>query len=268
MRQVEKRVLGMPGDRRRSTPASASSRAARNEITEDAVGVDPVRVRRLARARGRRSASWTSIRAMTGIPGVVVEVTAPQRRPADRQADPGAALARSIPTGLPDAAKQGRRHRCAKRPGRQRPRRRPAAARHRLEARGRPGRGRASTAPARRTVGTAVQLVTNGLKLTEYRPAGTDEAVDILRAPPGGPAQPRPARRAARPDPVRLVPIGNFVERNAGADASASSTASTATRVDHGLGQRRRGRADRQGAAGGRRRARRRPISAPASPGS
>src|SRR5690606_12764434 len=29
-------------------------------------------------------------------------------------------------------------------------------------------------------VGTAVQLVTNGVKITEYRPAGVDKAVDII----------------------------------------------------------------------------------------
>ena len=29
-------------------------------------------------------------------------------------------------------------------------------------------------------VGTALQLVTNGIKATEYRPAGSDKAVDIL----------------------------------------------------------------------------------------
>src|SRR5690606_3853788 len=34
------------------------------------------------------------------------------------------------------------------------------------------------------SVGTVVQLVTTGLKLTEYRPAGADDAVDIrLRLP-------------------------------------------------------------------------------------
>jgi multidrug efflux pump len=63
------------------------------------------------------------------------------------------------------------------------------------------------------TVGAALQLVTNGLKATEYRPADSDKAVDILvRFPPD-------RRSLDQLDDLRvqtqvgLVPIGNFVER-------------------------------------------------------
>ena len=63
------------------------------------------------------------------------------------------------------------------------------------------------------TVGTAVQLVTNGVKVTEYRPSDTDKAVDILVRFPSRAAQPRPDRRAAHQTPAGSVPIGNFVER-------------------------------------------------------
>jgi multidrug efflux pump len=65
------------------------------------------------------------------------------------------------------------------------------------------------------TVGSAIQLVTNGLKATEYRPVDSDKSVDILvRFPPD--------RRSldAIDDlrvqtPVGHVPIGNFMQRTA-----------------------------------------------------
>ncbi|MPZ36962.1 MAG: AcrB/AcrD/AcrF family protein [Rhizobiales bacterium] len=63
------------------------------------------------------------------------------------------------------------------------------------------------------TVGAAVQLVTNGLKATEYRPADSDKAVDILvRFPPE-------RRSLDQIDALHIqtesghVPIGNFVKR-------------------------------------------------------
>ena len=63
------------------------------------------------------------------------------------------------------------------------------------------------------TVGAAVQLVTNGLKATEYRPADSDKAVDILvRFPPD-------RRSLDQIDELHIqtpsghVPIGNFVQR-------------------------------------------------------
>lgn len=62
-------------------------------------------------------------------------------------------------------------------------------------------------------VGNAVQLVTNGTKITEYRPSETDKSVDILvRFPPD-------RRSLDQIDDLRVqtavghVPIGNFVER-------------------------------------------------------
>ncbi len=64
-------------------------------------------------------------------------------------------------------------------------------------------------------VGTAVQLVTNGVKLTEYRPATADKPVDVLlRFPPG-------KRSLDQLDdmlvntPVGPVPIGTLVKREA-----------------------------------------------------
>jgi multidrug efflux pump len=63
------------------------------------------------------------------------------------------------------------------------------------------------------TVGTALQLVTNGVKVTEYRPSDSDKAVDILLRFPGD------RRSLDEIDELRIqttvghVPIGNFVER-------------------------------------------------------
>jgi multidrug efflux pump len=63
------------------------------------------------------------------------------------------------------------------------------------------------------TVGSAVQLVTNGLKATEYRPVDSDKSVDILIRFPSD------RRSLDQIDDLRVqtpaghVPIGNFVER-------------------------------------------------------
>ena len=63
------------------------------------------------------------------------------------------------------------------------------------------------------SVGTVVQLVTTGLKLSDYRPAGTDDAVDIrLRLP-------EDRRTLSMLDQLRIetsqgaVPLSNFVSR-------------------------------------------------------
>ena len=65
------------------------------------------------------------------------------------------------------------------------------------------------------SVGSVVQLVTTGLKLTDYRPAGADDAVDIrLRLP-------EDRRTLSALDQLRIetaqgsVPISNFVTRKA-----------------------------------------------------
>ncbi len=63
------------------------------------------------------------------------------------------------------------------------------------------------------TVGTAVQLVTNGVKVTEYRPADSDKSVDIIVR------FPQDRRNLDEIDALRVqmpsgnVPVGNFVSR-------------------------------------------------------
>ena len=188
---------------------------------------DPVRVRRLAARARRRTRSWTAIRAKTAdIPGILVEVTAPRAGPPtgkpiqvqlgalDPDALPAAAkkvaaiLApapdiRDLDDGLPlpgidwkidvdkaEAAKYG-----------------------------------ASAA----TVGTAVQLVTNGVKVDRIPPGRQRQGGRHHRALPGGPPQPRPDRRTARADAGRLGADRQFRRARRRRRASATSTASPAT---------------------------------------
>jgi multidrug efflux pump len=62
-------------------------------------------------------------------------------------------------------------------------------------------------------VGQAVQLITNGLKITDYRPAGADKPVDIILR------FPEDRRTLNDIDSLRIetgagsVPIGNFIQR-------------------------------------------------------
>ncbi|MCZ8184413.1 MAG: efflux RND transporter permease subunit [Beijerinckiaceae bacterium] len=65
------------------------------------------------------------------------------------------------------------------------------------------------------TVGTAVQLVTNGVKLTEYRPATADKSVDVLlRFPPGRRSLDQLDEMLVN-TPAGPVPIGTLVKREA-----------------------------------------------------
>ena len=64
-------------------------------------------------------------------------------------------------------------------------------------------------------VGIAVQLVTNGLKVGEYRPDGADEAVDIRVRYPDGERGFRALDELTLATPNGRVPISNFVTRAA-----------------------------------------------------
>ncbi len=63
------------------------------------------------------------------------------------------------------------------------------------------------------TVGTAVQLVTNGVKVTEYRPSDSDKAVDILVRFPNDRRSLDQIDELRVQTPSGQVPIGNFVQR-------------------------------------------------------
>ncbi len=83
-----------------------------------------------------------------------------------------------------------------------------------------------ATAIAPSTVGAMVQLVTGGLKLSDYRPAGADDAVDIVLRLPAD------QRTISALDQLRIqtaegsVPISNFVTRK------AAPTTGTLTRLE------------------------------------
>jgi multidrug efflux pump len=62
-------------------------------------------------------------------------------------------------------------------------------------------------------VGTAVQLVTNGVKVTEFRPSDSDKAVDILVRFPSDRRSLDEIDELRVQTPLGYVPIGNFVGR-------------------------------------------------------
>jgi multidrug efflux pump len=207
--QVEDRVLAFPG---LSTVYARTGEQPRgmSELTEDTIGVIQFEFADW-RTRPKASEIMDEIRRSTAdIPGILVEVTAPRAGP---------------PTGKPIQVQLGAVD----------PEALPAAARKvaallatRADLRdlddGMPLPGidwsiRVDKAEAAKysagvnTVGTAVQLVTNGVKVTEYRPSDNDKAVDIIVRFPEG------KRSLDQIDDLRVqtasghVPIGNFMER-------------------------------------------------------
>jgi multidrug efflux pump len=207
--EVEKRVLAAPGLATVYTRVGEQPRGS-NELSEDTIGVIQFEFANW-RTRPLAHAIMDDIRAATAdIPGILVEVTAPRAGPPTGkpiQVQIGAL----DPDLLPEAAK------------------RVAAllARH-PETRdlddGLPLPGidwkiEVDKAEAAKyganaaTVGTAVQLVTNGVKVTEYRPSSSDKEVDILVR------FPEDKRNLDQLDDLRVqtpagsVPIGNFIRR-------------------------------------------------------
>ncbi|AZL58619.1 efflux RND transporter permease subunit [Tabrizicola piscis] len=222
VKQAEERMLGWPGIATIYTRTGGGGGAG-NEVAPDVIGTIQYEFVDW-RERKKASEILTDLRAeMVGIPGVDIEVSVPQAGPPTGKAiqiqlsadDPANLneVARAvsdqlaqvpdvidISSGLPlpgvDWELQVDR----------------AAA------------SRYGIAPA--TVGAMVQLVTGGLKLSDFRPAGSDDAVDIvLRLP-------EDQRTIAALDQLRIqtaegsVPISNFVTR------SAAPTTGTLTRLD------------------------------------
>jgi multidrug efflux pump len=222
VKQAEDRMLGWPGIATIYTRTGGGGGAG-NEVAPDVIGTIQYEFVDW-RERKKASEILTDLRAeMVGIPGVEIEVSVPQAGPPTGKAiqiqlsadDPANLneVARAvsdqlalvpdvidISSGLPlpgvDWELQVDR----------------AAA------------SRYGIAPA--TVGAMVQLVTGGLKLSDFRPAGSDDAVDIvLRLP-------EDQRTIAALDQLRIqtaegsVPISNFVTR------SAAPTTGTLTRLD------------------------------------
>ena len=223
VRQAEARILGRPSIKSVYTRVGSGAGGPGGDADEDVVGVIQYEFVDW-RQRESANAILDGLRADTkGIPGADVEVSVPNAGPPSGKAIQ-VRLSADDPSGLNEAAKA-------------------VAAKLRtmddvidisdglpapgvdweLEVdRGRAAQYGVSTAE----VGRVVQLVTNGLKLADFRPAGADDAVDIrLRLP-------EDRRTFATLDSLRIetatgsVPIANFVSR------SPTRTTGTLTRID------------------------------------
>jgi multidrug efflux pump len=207
--EVEKRVLAFKGLKTVYTRIGEQPRGL-GELTEDTIGVIQFEFDDW-RARPSAHLIMDEMRTRTAdIPGILVEVTAPRAGPPTGK-PVQVQLSALDPAALPAAAKKVA-----------------ALLAQRSDIRdlddGQPLPGidwriQVDNAQAAKygagvnTVGSAIQLVTNGLKATEYRPVDSDKSVDILvRFPPE-------RRSLDQIDDLRVqtqaghVPIGNFVER-------------------------------------------------------
>lgn len=208
-RQAENRLLGWPGIKSVYTRVG-STRGGGADIPEDVIGVIQYE---FVDWRERKSANdiLDDLRvAMAGIAGADVEVRVPDAGPPTGQPIQ-VRLSAADPTGLNETAARVAAE-VAKVPGAiditdGLP---PPGVDWALEI-DRTKAAQYGISPY--SVGTVVQLVTTGLKLTDYRPAGVDDAVDIrLRLP-------EDRRTLATLDQLRVetaqgsVPISNFVTR-------------------------------------------------------
>src|SRR3954462_14461337 len=209
VRTVEGRLLGM---KELSTVYARAGEGQRgsNEVTEDTVGTIQFE---FVDWRERRPASaiMDEIRDKTkDIPGVVIEVTKPKAGPATGK-PVTIQIASMDPDRLFPAARKAAEILRARSDTRDVDDGLPLPG---IDWRVEVDRAEAAkygASPA--IVGTALQLVTNGIKATEYRPAGSDKAVDILVR------FPEDRRSLDQMDELRVqtpsgsVPISNFVER-------------------------------------------------------
>src|SRR4051795_2992348 len=207
--EVEKRVLAFDGLKTVYTRIGEQPRGM-GELTEDTVGVIQFEFADW-RVRPPAHEIMDAIRAKTAdLPGVLIEVTAPRAGPATGKPIQ-VQLGALDPAVLPAAANKVTAILAAR-----------ADIRDLDDGQPLPGidwkievdkSEAAKYGAGVNTVGGAVQLVTNGLKATEYRPVDSDKSVDILiRFPPD-------RRSLDQIDDLRVqtqaghVPIGNFVER-------------------------------------------------------
>src|SRR6185369_7118746 len=209
MAEVEKRVLAFDGLKTVYTRIGEQPRGM-GELTEDTVGVIQFEFADW-RVRPPAHEIMDAIRAKTAdLPGVLIEVTAPRAGPATGKPIQ-VQLGALDPAVLPAAANKVTAILAAR-----------ADIRDLDDGQPLPGidwkievdkSEAAKYGAGVNTVGGAVQLVTNGLKATEYRPVDSDKSVDILiRFPPD-------RRSLDQIDDLRVqtamghVPIGNFVQR-------------------------------------------------------
>jgi multidrug efflux pump len=220
--QAEARILGWPGVETVYT-RSGSGGGAGNEVDADVIGTIQYEFVDW-RERKNANAILADLRAaMVGIPGVDIEVSVPQAGPPTGKAIQ-IQLSAEDPAYLNQVAREVA-DRLAAVPdvidiSNGLP---PPGVDWELEV-DRAAAARYGIAPS--TVGAMVQLVTSGLKLSDYRPAGADDAVDIVLRLPSD------LRTISALDQLRIqtadgsVPISNFVTRK------AAPTTGTLTRLD------------------------------------
>jgi multidrug efflux pump len=220
--QAEARILGWPGIATVYT-RTGDGGGQGNDVAPDVIGTIQYEFVDW-RERKEANAILADLRtAMVGIPGVDIEVSVPQAGPPTGKAIQ-IQLSADDPTHLNDVARKVA-DQLATVPdvidiSNGLP---PPGVDWELDV-DRAAAARYGIAPS--TVGAMVQLVTSGLKLSDFRPAGSDDAVDIvLRLP-------QDQRTIAALDQLRIqtaegsVPISNFVTR------TAAPTTGILTRLD------------------------------------
>lgn len=218
---AESRILGWPGVE--TVYARTGAGGEGSDVGPDVIGVIQYEFVDW-RERKNANAILADLRAtMTGLPGVDIEVSVPQAGPPTGKAIQ-IQLSAADPTYLNDTARAVA-EKLALVPdvidvSNGLP---PPGVDWELDV-DRAAAARYGISPS--TVGAMVQLVTSGLKLSDYRPAGSDDAVDIvLRLP-------TEMRTISQLDQLRIqtaqgaVPLANFVTR------SAAATTGTLTRID------------------------------------
>jgi multidrug efflux pump len=210
-KEAENRLLGWPGVKSVYTRVG-KTQGGGADIPEDVVGVIQYEFVDWRERKSAKQILDDLRKVMAGLPGIDVEVRVPEAGPPTGKPIQ-IRLSAADPSGLNDRARDVAAH-IAKIPGV-------------IDiSDGLPPPGvdwalnvdRAKAAQygiSPTSVGTVVQLVTTGLKLSEYRPAGADDAVDIrLRLP-------EDQRTLSTLDQLRVetaqgaVPISNFVLRKA-----------------------------------------------------
>ena len=207
--EVEKYVLAFDGLKTVYTRVGEQPRGM-SELTEDTVGVIQFEFADW-RTRPPAHEIMDAIRAKTAeIPGILVEVTAPRAGPPTGKPIQ-VQLAALDPAVLPAAAKKVTALLAARSDVRDLDDGQPLPG---IDWKMEVDKSEAAKYGAGvNTVGSAVQLVTNGLKATEYRPVDSDKSVDILVRFPSD------RRSLDQIDDLRVqtqaghVPIGNFVHR-------------------------------------------------------
>src|SRR3954466_7691510 len=209
VRTVEDRVLKFPGLKTVYTRAGEQPRQS-NEIGEDTIGVIQFEFDNW-QTRPPGHAIMDAIREQTAdIPGILVEVTAPRAGPPTGK-PVQIQLAALDPDLLPAAARKAAAVLGARPDVRDVDDGLPLPG---IDWRIEVNKGEAAKYQANvNTVGTGVQLVTNGAKVTEYRPSDNDKAVDILVRFPKDRRSLEQIDELRIQTPVGHVPIGNFVTR-------------------------------------------------------